>query len=334
MHLRSSFWITAVVAGLAALSAHAGPEARSFDRVTYIAPEGWKVEESGRGFVSIARLGADNYCLVAIYGRQPASGDLAVSFAAEWNNVALKTIDPMAAPGHSIGEVGNTRAATGGGLATIKGAPAFAILIVLDAGASVVPILILSPSQEAFAADHADVKSMLGSVVVHAADAVAPQPAPDANSGKLVIPPPSRPLTLADLAGEWQHEDRISTSYVDRQTGAYAGSDNLAFRDTWTITTKGEISSDFFAIRNGKKVLDKNTGVIKVSAGRILDIKIRAASQYVVRGWLELPSMAVLKITGPFYNGEIPQDILDNPEQGWNLDKHYVRKVKPPPSPK
>ncbi len=334
MHLRSTFWITAVLAGLATLPALAGPAARIFDRVTYTAPEGWNVEETGRGFVSISSLGADRYCLVAIYDSEPASGDLAASFATEWKNVALQTIDPMAAPAHTVGGVGNTRAAMGGALATIKGTPAAAMLIVLDAGASVVPILILSSSTEAFATYDAEVKSMLGSLVIRTADAAAPQPAPDATSGKLVIPPPSRPLTLADLAGEWQHEDRISTTYVDRQTGSYAGSDNLAFRETWVISAKGEITSHFFAIRNGKKMLDKNTGVIKVSAGRILDIKIGAASQYVVRGWLEVPSMTVLKITGPFYNGEIPQNVLDNPEQGANLNKHYIRKIKSPPSPK
>ncbi len=334
MHMRSLFWFTAILAGLAALSTHAGGEARTFDRVTYIAPEGWKVEETGRGFVSISRLGADSYCLVAIYGSQPASGDLAASFVAEWKNVALQTIDPMVAPAYTIGDIGNTRAAMGGALATIKGESAAAMLIVFDAGANVVPIVILSSSMEAFAADDAALKSMLGSLVVRTVDAAAPQPGPGANSDKLVIPPPPRPLTLADLAGEWQHEDRISTTYVDRQTGAYTGSDNLAFRDTWTITAQGAITSHFFAIRNGKKFVDENTGVIKVSAGRILAITIGAAPQYVVRGWLELPSMTVLKITGPFYNGEIPQNVLDNPEHGANLDQHYIRKVKPPPSSK
>src|SRR5436189_35199 len=84
--------------------------------------------------------------------------------------------------------------------------PALAILIVLDAGASVVPIAILSSSAEALAAYDVDVKSMLASLVVRPGEAAPLQPAPDANGGKLVIPPPDRPLTLADLAGEWQHE--------------------------------------------------------------------------------------------------------------------------------
>jgi hypothetical protein len=326
MRLRSSLWITAVVAGIVA-TAHAAPGARTFDRVTYTVPEGWKVEETGRGLVSISRLGAGSYCLVAIYAGQPASGDLAASFSAEWKNVALQSIDPMPEPTHTIGDVGNTRAALGGAAATIKGEPATAVLIVLDAGSSVVPIAILSSSTEAFAACNDEVKTMLASLVVQPADAAA-EPAPGADGGKLVIPPPERPLTLTDLAGEWQHEDRISTTYVDRQTGAYAGSDNLAFRETWVINVTGGISSHFFAIRNGQRILDETTGTIKLSDGRILDVRIGSPASYVVRGWLELPSMTVLKIVGPFYDGEIPQEILDNPEQGGNLNQHWIRKTK------
>lgn len=327
MRLRSSFWITAVVAGIAA-PAHAAPEARTFDRVTYTAPEGWKVEETGRGLVSISRLGTDSYCLVAIYVSQPASGDLAASFAAEWKNVALQSIDPMPEPTHTIGDVGNTRAALGGGAATIKGEPATAVLIVLDAGASVVPIAVLSSSTEAFAACNDEVKAMLASLVVRPADATPAEPAPGADGGKLVIPPPPRSLTLTDLAGEWQHEDRFSTTYVDRQTGAYAGSDNLAFRETWVIKVTGAISSHFFAIRNGQKILEETTGKIKLLDGRILDVQMGSPASYVVRGWLELPSMTVLKIVGPFYGGEIPQEVLDNPEHGANLNEHWIRKAK------
>lgn len=202
MRLRLSLWIIAVVVGLA-IPAHAATEARTFDRVTYTAPEGWKVvEETGRGLVSISRLEANSYCLVAIYASQPASGDLAASFSAEWKNVALQSIDPMPEPTHTVGDVGNTRAALGGGEATIKGEPATAALIVLDAGASVVPIAILSSSTEAFAACNDEVKAMLAGLVVVRADATPAEPAPGADGGKLVIPPPP-PLTLTDLAGEW-----------------------------------------------------------------------------------------------------------------------------------
>lgn len=336
MYLRSSLWITALVAGFAILPAIAGPEVRTFDRVTYIAPNGWKVEETGRGFVSISRLGADSYCLVAIFASQPARGDLAASFAAEWKNVALQTIDPIAVPRHTVTDGNRQRAAMGGTPATIKGEPAAAMLIVLDAGASVVPILILSPSMEALAAE-ADVQSLLGSLVVRTADLASPHPPPSANVGKAAVLPPTRPLTLADLAGEWKNTDSVSTRYVDRYTGAYAGHEHIATNEIWTITAKGVFLGRFRGIHNGKIIIEDSTGVINVSDGRILHIKERSAKSYVIRGWLELPDKTILKLTGPFYDDGIPpgipQHILDDPQHGRNLDQLYFREVRSPAQP-
>ena len=317
-----------VAASLAVPSADAAPATRRFDLVTYSAPNGWKVEEKAGEHVSILRTTADNYCLIAIYTSTPARGDLAASFAAEWTRVALRTVDAVDAPIHSINDVGNARAAMGGATTTIQGRPVAAILIVLDAGPSVASILILTPSTQAFEAFSAEVQGMLGGLLVRHPE-TPPDTTPTApvqNGGKLVVSPPSRALTIADLVGEWGHEDGITTTYVDRYSGAYAGYDSLHFREKWTITAKGVVLSDFFAIRNGKKIVDKTTGSIGIS-GRILDVKVGAAAKYMVRGWLEGPEMTVLKITGPFYE-EIPQDVLDNPDQGANLDKYWVRWAK------
>ena len=337
MYLRSSLWITALVTGFAILPALAGPEVRTFDRVTYTAPNGWKVEETGRGFVSISRLGADSYCMVAIYARQPASGDLATSFAAEWKNVALQTIDPIAVPAHTVNDGQNQRSATGGTDVTIKGEPAVAMFIVLDAGRSVVPILILSPSLEALEAE-ADLKSLLGSLGVRTTDLASPNPPPSANVDKDSVLPPTRPLTLADLAGEWKTSDSVSTRYVDRYTGVYAGHEHITTYETWRITAKGVFSNAFRGIHNQKFITENSTGVINVSDGRILHIKERSAKSYVIRGWLELPGKTILKLTGPFYDDDtppgIPQHILDDPQLDRGLDKLYFRDDRSPAKPK
>lgn len=330
MDLRLRTWVIALIvaASLAALAADAVPAARRFDLVTYSPPNGWKVEEKAGEHVSISRTTPDSYCLIAIYTSTPASSDLAASFAAEWTSVALRTVDAVDAPTPSINNVGNTRAALGGATTTIQGQSVAAILIVLDVGPNVVSILILTPSTQAFEAFSAEVQGMLGGLSVRHAEAppVTTPTAPLQNAGKLIVPPPSRALTLVDLVGEWGHEDGITTTYVDRYSGAYAGYDSLHFREKWTISAQGVVRSDFFAIRNGKKIVDKNTGSIGIS-GQILDVKVGAAAKYVVRGWLEGPEMTVLKITGPFYEG-IPQDVLDNPDQGANLNQYWVRQAK------
>jgi hypothetical protein len=326
-----------LLAALVALPAAAAPPARqTFDRVTYTPPEGWKVDLSNPALAAISRATPKSYCLVAIYASTRASGDLAASCAAEWTAVALRSIDPVAAPKPQEATIGNGRALVGGAPATIKGAPTAAILMVLDAGASVVSILILTSSTAAFEAYSGEVTAMLGSITVRRDETGAPPaapatPAPGAgDTVKLVVPPPTRQLTIADLVGEWRHEDRISTTYVDRTTGAYAGSDNLAMRTGWTITAKGVVSEHFFAIRNGKKIVDEQVGTIKVLPGNILEVKIGSGPQYLIRGWVQLPAMSVMRLCGPFYEGGVPQDILADPGKGVNLEQHWVRLAKKP----
>ncbi len=151
-------------------------------------------------------------------------------------------------------------------------------------------------------------------------------PATFDSNGNLIIPQPRSPLTVADLAGEWgQESGLITTTYVDRSDGSYAGSDHLAFRSKMSITSSGEYKNDFFAVRNGKKEIDNTTGTIRV-VGSTIFIKETGLTKYVVRGWLELPNMTILTICGPWFDDqEIPSEIFTNPEQGANLNKNWVR---------
>lgn len=47
-------------------------------------------------------------------------------------------------------------------------------------------------------------------------------------NGNLVIPLPTRVITIADLVGEWGHNDGITTRYVD-PSGTYTGFESLHF---------------------------------------------------------------------------------------------------------
>lgn len=60
--------------------------------------------------------------------------------------------------------------------------------------------------------------------------------------------------------------------------------------------------------------------------GDVLVIKMSNTEKYVLRGWLELPEMTIMKLNGPWYNDPIPADIFTDPEQGWNLNENWVRK--------
>ena len=92
------------------------------------------------------------------------------------------------------------------------------------------------------------------------------------------------------------------------------------------FTRNGGYLNDFFAIRNGQKIIDKTVGTFAVN-GRVLSIKHKGTAKYVIRGWLELPDMTILRVCGPWFDNDvIPENIFTNPEQGANLNKDWVRK--------
>jgi hypothetical protein len=157
----------------------------------------------------------------------------------------------------------------------------------------------------------------------------APTPAPALqydDYGHLIIPPPARQLTLADLAGQWGESEGINVRYVDRYSGAYAGADSLHYKIKMTFTAEGGYYDDFYAIQNGKMIKEKAVGSVKVN-GRVLMIKDTNLRKYVIRGWLELPNMTIMEVCGPWYNDDvIPNEIFTNPVQGANLNKKWARK--------
>lgn len=139
------------------------------------------------------------------------------------------------------------------------------------------------------------------------------------------MPPPPRTVVIADLAGQWGRNDGITTTYVDRDSGAYAGTDSLHFTEEWVIGANGTISLDFHGLQNGRRILEKSTGTVTLSADRILVISMTNEQRYLLRGWLEGPGMTVMTLNGPWYEDGIPPAILTNPEYGTNLDKRWVR---------
>lgn len=298
----------------------AGAMARTLDLVTYTAPQDWKVEDrdgaSGASAV-LTKATSTSYCMIAIFAGTPAGSDLAASFRSEWQAVALKTIAEVDAPAPMTQRVGNTNAAVGSATSTAGGQPATARLLVLDAGASVASILALAPTPSAMKSCDAESAAMLRTLVVRRVETPVADVAPAG-------PRDDRPTRVTELAGEWGLADGINETYVDRDTGAYAGTDSIHFRETWKITAQGGISLDFFGIKNGKKIAEKSSGSVTLSGG-VLVIKMSNVQKYVLRGWHDGPGGTVMVLNGPWYE-EIPANILGNPEQGTNLDKKWLRR--------
>ena len=157
--------------------------------------------------------------------------------------------------------------------------------------------------------------------------AASNQPTLDSD-GNLFIPQPTRQLTLDDLAGAWgDNPGRIATTYVDRTSGVYVGTDSLHFTNKWTFDSSGRAANDFFEVRNGKKLSDNTSGRITIE-GRLLSIRQRNTAKYVIRGWLELPNMTILKIAGPWFDDqEIPERVFNDfgPDSRFILTTKWVR---------
>ncbi len=319
--MRNFCWIKVVLAGTA-LSAQ---PVSTWEMLSYTPPAGFNIVQKpdGGGRVELTKSSRTNYCVIVIYSSTPAGNNLEASFASEWKAVMLKTISAVATPFPAVKNLGNTRAAVGRATSTAGGQPVSAMLVVLDAGVRVLSMIVLTPTLSAYDAYATDVEGMLSTLSVQRANVA--NTIPPTVGGRLVIPPPGGNLTIADFAGEWGHNDGITTSYVDRSTGVYVGSESLHFTNKWTFSKNGGISLDFFAIRNGKKIIEKSNGTAAL-AGGILVIRMSNMQRYVFRGWLDLPDMTIMKLNGPWYDDPIPSNILSNPEQGVNLDQTWVRK--------
>ena len=286
-------------------------DVRTVDIATFTVPPGWHVEERGSGaghHIVVSKASSSTYCMAVVYASAAAGNSLEESFASEWARVALASLDAVATPRPAITQVGPLRVAAGAAASTARSQPIIGLLLVADAGARVVSILILAPSFGSLEPYRAEVDTILGTL------AILPQPAS----------PPRQQLSIADLAGAWGRNDGINTRYVDRTTGAYAGTDSIHFTENWQIGAGGTIALDFYGIHNGRRIAEKSSGTASLSSDGILAIRMTNEQRYVLRGWEEAPDMTVMTLNGPWYDS-IPPEILSNPAQGANLDQRWVR---------
>jgi hypothetical protein len=283
---------------------------RTLDLATFTVPPGWHVETRGSGdgqHIVVSKAAAGTYCMAVVYASAPASNGLDASFAAEWARVALQTLDAVATPRPAITQVGALRVAAGAAASTAQGQPIVGLLLVVDASARVVSILILSPSFGSLEPYRPEVDTILGTLSIGGRPAA-----------------PRRQPSIADLTGAWGRNDGINTRYVDRSTGAYAGTDSIHFTEQWEIGAGGTIAIDFYGIHNGRRIAEESHGTVTLSSDGILVIRMTNEQRYVLRGWEEAPGMTVMTLNGPWYDS-IPPEILANPAQGVNLDQRWVR---------
>lgn len=294
--------------------------------VQYTPVKGWKktAKENVVTFSEVDQTGG-KFCIITLYGVTAGTGKAESDFAREWSNLVVKPLGAEANPKTETEVADGWTMIAGGAPVDFQGSKAVAFLTVLSNAGRTVSILGMF-NDESYLTKLVAFSSSLD--IEKETVAVAPVISPPQKDsfGRLIIPMPARQLTLADLVGEWGENDGINIRYVYRDSGTYAGADSLHFRSKMTITAKGGYLNDFFAIQNGKKIKEDTTGTVAV-AGRVLVIKQGNTRKYVIRGWLELPDMTILKVCGPWYNDDvIPEKIFTDPEHGSNLNSTWVRK--------
>jgi hypothetical protein len=270
------------------------------------------------------------YCIITLYGATPGTGNPQRDFNNEWNNLVVKTMKAEANPKTDEQKSDGWTAISGGSQVESDIGKALGFLTVISGFGKTVSILSVFNDPVC----GKQVEAFIGAIemdkpVAPANNTTATTPATIDSDGNLVIPQPTRQLTIADLVGEWgDNPGRISTTYVNRSTGSYAGTDSLHFTSKWTIDNNGRYTNDFFEVRNGQKLRDVTTGTITI-VGRLISIKHKGTAKYVVRGWLELPDITILKVAGPWYDDqEIPEKFFTDfgEDSRFFLTTKWVRK--------
>ena len=299
--------------------------------VKYSPPPGWSKTQKQENVIvfSIMNQTPGGFCIISLYGATPGTGNPQSDFTREWNNLVLQNMKAEASPATETAFDDGWTAIGGGSAVELGGTNAIAFLTVISGFGKTVSVLGVTNHQAYLPQYQAFITGIeMDKAVASASDAAA-EPLSLDSDGNLVIPQPTRQLTIADLAGEWgDNPGRIATTYVDRSSGSYVGTDSLHFTSKWTIDPNGQYTNDFFEVRNGKKLSDTTTGTITI-VGRLISIKHKGTAKYVVRGWLELPNMTILKVAGPWYdNQEIPERIFTDfsEDSRFILTAKWVRK--------
>ncbi|HEV7891978.1 MAG TPA: hypothetical protein VGP08_15140 [Pyrinomonadaceae bacterium] len=297
--------------------------------VQYTPPQGWVKSAKEHAVVfSDVNQAAGRFCFITLYSAGSSTGDPKSDFAREWNVRVVQPWGTAADPKtETVPDNGWTVVAAGAPI-DFSGNKAFAFLTVVSGFGKTVTVLGVLNDDSYLA----PLQAFVGKLDIDKTNTPAVDTAPTAKPalqyddyGHLIIPPPARQLTLADLAGQWGESEGINVRYVDRYSGTYAGADSLHYKIKMTFTAAGGYYDDFYAIQNGKMIKEKAAGSVAVN-GRVLVIKDTNLRKYVIRGWLELTNMTIMEVCGPWYNDDvIPDEIFTNPAQGANLNKKWAR---------
>jgi hypothetical protein len=161
------------------------------------------------------------------------------------------------------------------------------------------------------------------------------QPTYDAYNN-LIVPPPQRAITQADLAGEWKATGKSLKGYVNTSTGGYAGYSAVVADQQWIVDAKGGLVSKYNGVHASNagggtfQVNNDTTGTLLIANDRVITVARKGDVKvfYLLRGWFVGPELTIMRINGPYYDVKQIDDGTRQDKRSGNLDELWVRKTR------
>lgn len=183
--------------------------------------------------------------------------------------------------------------------------------------------------------------------VALAQQAPQPQPQPVASGGEvmqaqydeygsLIIHPPARILTMADIAGDWSNDNKALSTYHSA-TGRFDGFSSTQVANAFNIDANGNVSQDFKAatvtggangIGGGVHAMQSHqTGKVTLPGNNTITFDYAAGGgrparteRYIIVGWFVGPELVLMETVGPFYVPITQNDFNNIPHMMYNAD--------------
>ena len=274
----------------AATAAHAAP-ARTLDVTKFSPPDGFEIDDKSTDHVAMTNTAPGRYGVIAVFAGRPATGDLQADFKTQWHDAVEHMMQPDELPTPTRGTMpGGAAVLAGSATAKMDGKPVYTRLFVIDGGAKVVAIVVVTPGSDIYDRYEDDVNKLIAGATVTRSEPQPPAPPPPPPAPKPAkpapgakpapaAPPPSPPpppyklvplpedpalpaaptVDAKKLVGEWQHS-----------TGRAADKDSVIYGDLWTLNNKKRFEYRFIGRNDTQLVREDDGGGYAYKDGRLL----------------------------------------------------------------
>jgi hypothetical protein len=225
--------------------------------LSFVVPERWKYEQDSRSDVAtITASDGRDYCALLIVPPLAKSNNLDRDFVTAWKRFITPVLhDPL--PDSSMYEHRSRSGYSGrlnGSTSPGRGQQRWVGLFLLETETKAIPVVVVASTNAIYLHLYDTVVAFLDSIRI--------------GSGK--AQPPKTRISIADLVGEWETGSSGSHGYVNRSTGAYAGSLTITTGWGYAIAADGSYTSVSVGMMNGMYSRSQARGRVEFTNGEIV----------------------------------------------------------------